>query len=40
MTNDTLIGTGAARQGIVLLTINERDFNLIAEFCPLQYRQL
>ena len=38
LTNDTLIGTSAARQGIILMTINERDFNLIAEFCPLTYR--
>ncbi len=38
MTNDTLIGTSASRQGIVLLTINERDFKMIAEFCRLQYR--
>ena len=40
MTNDTLIGTSVARQGIILLTINTRDFNLIAEFCPLTYRLL
>lgn len=40
ITNDTLIGTSAARRGIVLLTINKRDFNLIAEFCPLQYQLL
>lgn len=38
LTNDTLIGTSAARQGIVLLSVNERDFKLIAEFCPLLYR--
>ncbi|MGH9898766.1 MAG: type II toxin-antitoxin system VapC family toxin [Pyrinomonadaceae bacterium] len=38
MTNDVLIGTSAARQGILLLTVNNRDFKLIAEFCPLQYR--
>ncbi len=37
MTNDTLIGTSVARQGIVLLTVNKRDFDLIAEFCPLKY---
>ena len=40
ITNDTLIGTSAARRGIVLLTISKRDFNLIAEFCPLQYQLL
>ena len=38
MTNDTLIGTSASRLGMVLLTINERDFRVIAEFCQLQYR--
>jgi predicted nucleic acid-binding protein len=38
LTNDTLIGTSAARLGIVLLTKNERDFRVIAEFCPLQYQ--
>jgi predicted nucleic acid-binding protein len=38
LTNDTLIGTSAARQGIVLLTKNARDFELIAEFCPLRYQ--
>lgn len=38
LTNDTLIGTSAARPGIVLLTRNTRDFGLIAEFCPLQYQ--
>lgn len=38
MTNDTLISTSVARQGIMLLTINERDFRLIAKFCSLQYR--
>jgi len=37
LTNDTLIGTSASRQGITLLTINERDFARIAEFCPLKW---
>lgn len=37
MTNDTLIGTSAARQGITVLTKNARDFNLIAEFTSLQW---
>lgn len=37
MTNDTLIGTSAARQGITVLTKNARDFHLIAEFCPLEW---
>jgi len=38
LTNDTLIGVSAARHGIVVLTINERDFAKIAEFCQLQWR--
>jgi predicted nucleic acid-binding protein len=37
MTNDTLIGTSAARQGITVLTKNARDFQLIAEFTLLQW---
>jgi predicted nucleic acid-binding protein len=37
LTNDTLIGTSAARQGITLLTVNARDFARIAEFHPLQW---
>lgn len=37
LTNDTLIGTSASRQGITLLTVNERDFGKIAEFCPLKW---
>ena len=37
LTNDTLIGTSASRLGITLLTINERDFGKIAEFCPLKW---
>ncbi len=38
ITNDALIGTSASRLGLILLTVNERDFKMIAEFCPLQYR--
>lgn len=37
LTNDTLMSTSAARQGITLLTANARDFARIAEFCPLQW---
>jgi predicted nucleic acid-binding protein len=37
LTNDTLIGTSASRQGITLMTVNERDFGKIAEFCPLKW---
>ncbi len=34
LTNDALIATSASRGGIVVLTINARDFDLIAEFLP------
>jgi predicted nucleic acid-binding protein len=37
MTNDALIGTSAARHGVRVLTVNARDFKLIAEFCPLKW---
>jgi predicted nucleic acid-binding protein len=37
LTNDALIGTSAARRGIKVPSVNERDFALIAEFCPLQW---
>jgi predicted nucleic acid-binding protein len=37
LTNDTLIGTSATRQGITVLSVNERDFARIAEFCPLKW---
>lgn len=37
MTNDTLIAASTTRRGIKVLTINERDFARIAEFCPLQW---
>lgn len=37
LTNDTLIATSAARRGIRVLTINVRDYALLAHFCPLQW---
>jgi predicted nucleic acid-binding protein len=37
LTNDTLIATSAARTGIRVLTINARDYALLARFCPLQW---
>jgi predicted nucleic acid-binding protein len=37
MTNDALIATSAARSGIRVLTINPRDFDLLARFCPVQW---
>jgi len=38
LTNDTLIATSAARNGITLVTLNERDFGKIEEFCPFQWQ--
>lgn len=38
LTNDALISTSAARQGITVLTKNVRDFQMIAEFCPLLWQ--
>jgi predicted nucleic acid-binding protein len=37
LTNDALIATSAARTGITVITANQRDFALLAEFCPLQW---
>jgi predicted nucleic acid-binding protein len=37
LTNDTLISASASRLGITLLTVNERDFAKITEFCPLKW---
>ena len=37
LTNDTLIATSASRNGITLITLNERDFGKIEEFCPFQW---
>ena len=37
LTNDTLIATSAARRGIRVLTINVRDYELLARFCLLQW---
>jgi predicted nucleic acid-binding protein len=38
LTNDALIAVSAARCGIEVITGNARDFALLAEFCPLQWR--
>ena len=38
LTNDALIAASAARQGILVLTANGRDFARLAEFCPLQWQ--
>jgi predicted nucleic acid-binding protein len=37
LTNDALIATSAARTGIRVLTLNDRDYALLARFCPLQW---
>lgn len=37
LTNDALVATSATRWGIRVLTINVRDYELLAHFCPLQW---
>jgi predicted nucleic acid-binding protein len=37
LTNDALIAVSAARQGITVVTANERDFNRLARFWSFQY---
>jgi len=38
LTNDALIATSAARTGIQVITLNARDYALLAQFCPLQWQ--
>ena len=38
LTNDALIATSAARNGIQVITVNARDYALLAQFCPLQWQ--
>src|SRR5260370_32529084 len=38
LTNDALIATSAARNGISVITTNPRDFALLEECCPLQWQ--
>jgi predicted nucleic acid-binding protein len=38
LTNDALIAASAARNGIEVITLNARDFALLARFCPLQWQ--
>jgi predicted nucleic acid-binding protein len=38
LTNDALIATSAARNGIQVISTNARDFALLAQFCPLQWQ--
>ncbi len=37
LTNDALIGMSAARQGMTVITANERDFARLARFWPFRY---
>ena len=38
LTNDALIAMSAGRQGITIITANQRDFARLAEFRPFQWR--
>jgi predicted nucleic acid-binding protein len=38
LTNDALIATTAARNGLTVITTNQRDFGRLAEFCPLRWQ--
>ncbi len=38
LTNDALIAVSASRQGITVITANERDFRRLAEFRPFQWQ--
>jgi len=38
LTNDALIAMSAGRQGITVITANERDFRRLAEFRPFQWQ--
>jgi predicted nucleic acid-binding protein len=38
LTNDALIATSSGRQGITVITANERDYRRLAEFRPFQWR--
>ncbi len=38
LTNDALIAMSAARQGITVITANERDFARLAQFRPFQWK--
>ncbi len=37
LSNDALIAISAARQGITIMTANERDFARLAQFSPFRY---
>jgi len=37
MIDDALIATSAARTGLTVITVNQRDFARLAEFCPFRW---
>lgn len=39
LTNDALIAASAGRMGITVITANARDFVMLAEFLPFQWRE-
>ena len=39
LTNDALIAVSAARTGMKVITANKRDFELLAEYCPLKWQE-
>jgi predicted nucleic acid-binding protein len=39
LTNDALIASSATRTGVTVVTANARDFERLAQFCPLQWRE-
>lgn len=38
LTNDALIAASAGRVGLIVITANERDFRLLAEFLPFRWQ--
>ena len=40
MTNDALIAVSAARNGVVVLTVNDGDYRKIAEFRPFEWERV
>jgi len=38
LTNDALIAASAGRAGIAVVTVNQRDFGRLAEFCPFEWQ--
>ncbi len=38
LTNDALIATSAGRAGVTVITVNQRDFGRLVEFCPFEWQ--